>query len=283
MPVSEQLKALVDQMPNPDGRGMYCTDIDKEKIEAAIAEIHKGGKDNVLGIIDMLGEPGSDQDVKPHYALHCLINHVLVIKDEKARKEYCDVLAGQLVGDRSKYIRGYLCQELQWAGRKEVCPALGKLLLDEDLADPAAMALVAIKDGAAEVLRAALPQAKGRCRLAILHSLAALGDAQSAGAFQMALKDPDREVRIAAGAGLAALGDPAAVDPLLKAASVEAGWERIQQTKFCLVLAEKLAASGKKADADKIYNQLRASRTDPTEKYIRDAVEKGIAAPATAR
>jgi hypothetical protein len=68
MAVSEQLKTLVDEMPNPDGRGMYCTDIDKEKIEKAIAQIHQAGKENVLGLIDMLGEPGSDQDVKPHYA-----------------------------------------------------------------------------------------------------------------------------------------------------------------------------------------------------------------------
>jgi len=32
------------------------------------------------------------------------------------------------------------------------------------------------------------------------------------------------------------------------------------------VLAEKLVAAGKKADAAKIYNRLRDSRTDPSEK-----------------
>ena len=56
MPVSENLKKLVEQMPNPDGRGMYCTDIDKEKIEKAIAEIHKGGRENVQGLIDQMGQ-----------------------------------------------------------------------------------------------------------------------------------------------------------------------------------------------------------------------------------
>ena len=59
MAASETLKALVAKMPNPDGRGMYCTDIDKEEIEKAVAEIAKGGKENVLGLIDLLGEPGS--------------------------------------------------------------------------------------------------------------------------------------------------------------------------------------------------------------------------------
>jgi HEAT repeat protein len=188
------------------------------------------------------------------------------------------VLAGQLTSDRSKYIRGYLCQELQWAGRQEVCPALGRLLLDEELADPAAMALVAIKEGAAEVLRAALPQAKGRCRLAIIHSLAALGDAESAGAFQAALKDPDREVRIAAGAGLAKLGDAAAADALVKAADGGPGWERIQQTKHCLVLAERLLAAGKTAEAKKIYLHLRDTRQD--ESHVKQAATRGLLALA---
>jgi hypothetical protein len=138
MAASEQLKNLVNQLPDADARGMYCTDIDKEKIERTIAEIQKGGKENILGVIDMLGEPGSDEDVKPHYALHSLANYVLQQKDEKARREFAEALASQLSSDRSKYIRGYLCQELQCAGHGEAVAALAKLLADEELVDPAA-------------------------------------------------------------------------------------------------------------------------------------------------
>ena len=96
MAVSEQLKTLVEQMPDPDGRGMYTENIDKEKIEKAIDAICKGGRANVQGLVEMLGEPGTDEDVKPHYALHCVLNHALVVKDERTRKEFCDVLAGEL-------------------------------------------------------------------------------------------------------------------------------------------------------------------------------------------
>jgi HEAT repeat protein len=278
MAASEQLKQLVSQMPDPDTRGMYCTNIDKDQIEKTTAEIAKGGKENVLGIIDMLAEPGSDQDAKPHYALRCVGTYALKSKDEKLRLDFVEAVASQLPGDRSKYIRAFLCQELQWAGRKEAVPALAKLLADEDLVDPAAMALVGIKEGAAEVLCAALPNAKGRCRLVIIHSLAALAAPAAAAAFKEALADTDREVRIAAGAGLAKLGDAGAAEALLKAADVPAGWERIQATKNCMVLAEKLAAAGKKEDAAKIYKRLRDTRTDPSEKYIRDAAEKALAA-----
>ena len=96
MAVSERLKALVDQLPGPDGRGMYTTDVDKEGIEQTIAEIHKGGRDNVLGVIEMLGEPGSEENVKPHYALHCLANHVLIVNDENARRQLSAAMASQV-------------------------------------------------------------------------------------------------------------------------------------------------------------------------------------------
>ena len=179
MAASEQLKQLVSQLPNPDINGMYTetvdkaklekasdaekeqllapVKIDKQKIEQITAEIARGGKENVLGLIDMLAEPGSDADVKPHYALHCVANYALRSRDEKARRDFAEVLAGQLAGNRSKYIRGYLCQELQWAGRKEAVPALAALLADEELVDAAAMALVAIQDGAADAFAPRCP------------------------------------------------------------------------------------------------------------------------------
>ena len=111
-----------------------------------------------------------------------------------------------------------------------------------------------------------------------MQGLSAVGDAQSAGALRQALGDDDREVRLAAGWGLARMGDAGSVDALLRAADVEPGWERIQATKHCLVLAEKLQATGRKSEAAKIYAQLRNTRNDPSEKYIRDAAEKALTA-----
>jgi hypothetical protein len=278
MPVSENLKDLIDQMPDPDRQGMFCTGIDKEKIERAIAEIQKGGKDNVLALIDLLAEPGSGDDVKARYALHCLGNFALQQKNEPARRNYSEALASQLGGGRPRGVQAYLCQELQYAGRREAVAALGKLLADEQLVDAAALALVAIKDGAPEVLRAALPEAAGRCRLVIVHSLAELADAQAGDVFLKALTDPAREVRLAAGAGLARIGEARGAGLLLKATQSQTGWERIQQTKHCLVLAEKLAAAGKKTPAVRIYKALHGGRNDPSETYIREAAERGLAA-----
>ncbi len=105
-----------------------------------------------------------------------------------------------------------------------------------------------------------------------------MGDKESIPALQALLTDDDREVRLAAGWGLARMGDAGSVDVLIKAAGVPDGWERIEATKHCLVLAEKLTAAGKKSAAAKIYAYLRESRKDPHEKYVRDLADKALAA-----
>ena len=273
MAISEKLKALVGQLPEPDDRGMLTVDIDKGKIEHTVAEIASGGREQVLGLIEMLGEPGSQENVKPHYALHCLANHVLTTGDERARKELCETMATQLDVELSSYNKAFLCQELQWAGGKEAAASLGKLLLDEELVEPATMALSAIGDGAAEHFRAALPQVRGKCRLNVIQGLGAVGDTQSVDALKQALSDPNREVRLAAGWGLARMGDAGSVGALLKAADVKPGWERIQATKHCLVLAEILEAAGRKDLARKIHRHLRDTRQDVGQDYIRDAAK----------
>jgi HEAT repeat protein len=275
-----ELKNLVDQMPDPDGRGMYCENIDKDKIEKAVAEIQKGGREAVLGLIDMLVVPGKGDDVKPHYALHCVAVYTCKLEDKQQRREFSDELASQLGGDRPKAVQAYLCQELQVAGGKEVTPALGKLLNDEELCAPAAMALTAIGQGAAEQFRTALPAAKGKCRMTVVQNLGVLKDAQSVEALRQATGDEDRDTRILAGWGLANIGDAGSAEILLKKADGSEGWERIQAHKACLLLAERLAAADKKDDAKKIYGHLKATRSDPSERYIREAAEKGLAAVA---
>jgi hypothetical protein len=46
------------------------------------------------------------------------------------------------------------------------------------------------------------------------------------------------------------------------------------------VLAEKLAAAGKKPEARKIYEQLRTTRKADNERYVREFAEIGLKAIA---
>lgn len=281
MPDTE-LKRLVDQLPGPDSRKMLTSNIDKQKIEQIAAEIAGGGKPYVLDLVEMLGEPGTVENVKPHLALHLTMNHPLVTGNEKQRKEFCEAIASQVGNDRhSNDNRAYLCQELQWAGRDEACPALGTVLLNEDLTDVAATALAAIGgERAASQLRTAAAKAQGKCRANIMDALATLDDPKSTDAFKQGLKDEDPEVRIAAATGLANVGAADAADALLKVADAAKGWERTQLTKSCLVLAESLAAAGKKPEARHIYESLKKGRSDKSESHVKHAAELGLAATA---
>lgn len=284
VPVAE----LVSKLPDPDENGLL-SNIDKESVENVIAEIHKAGRDGIVGLIDMLVEPGKADDFKPRYALHCLAVYVCKLKDRKHRRAFAEILASQLDRDRPKEIKGYLIRQLQVAGGEEVAGALGKFLLDEELCEYAAQALVAPAasrlrskpaggDGAAEQLRDALAGAKGKCRLTVIQNLGVVRDHKSVDALKQAVGDEDRDIRLAAAWGLANIGDPGSVDVLLKEADVQDPYERIKAAQACLLLAENLLAAGKKKDAMKIYAHLRDTRTDPAEQYLRELAEGALAA-----
>ena len=285
---SVSVAELVSKLPDPDENGLL-SNIDKESVENVIAEIHKAGRDGIVGLIDMLVESGKADDVKPRYALHCLAVYVCKLKDKKHRRAFAEILASQLDRDRPKEIKGYLIRQLQVAGGEEVAGALGKFLLDEELCEYAAQALVAPAasrlrskpaggDGAAEQLRDALPNAKGKCRLTVIQNLGVVRDRKSVDALREAVGDEDRDIRLAAAWGLANIGDPGSVDVVLRAADVQYPYERIKAAQACLLLAENLLAAGKKKDAMKIYAHLRDTRTDPAEQYLRELAEGALAA-----
>jgi HEAT repeat protein len=276
MNASFELAALVAQMPDPDKRGMYTEDIDKPSIDKAVAAICEGGKESLAALVAMLDEPGSEANVKPRYALRCVVNQALIDRNDRARGDVTEVLANELGKDRSTYVKTILCQELQWAGTAAAAPALGRLLLDESLTEPAAMALVAIGNGAVEQFRSALPKASGRCRLQVIQGLGALADRGSLESLRESTKDSDLEIRLAAGWALARAGDADSLPMLVSMADEATGWERIQATKHCLLLAEALSASGKQEQAARIYRHLRDTRTDPEEQYIHDVAEKAL-------
>jgi len=279
---------MISKLPDPDENGLL-SNIDKEAVENIIAEIQKAGRDGIVGLIDMLVEPGKADDVKPRYALHGLAVYVCKLNDKKHRRAFAEILASQLERDRPKEIKGYLIRQLQVAGPRlrgdKLAPAkagvaavLGKFLLDDELCEYAAQALVAIGDGAGQQLRDALPKAKGKCRLTVIQNLGVVRDKKSVNTLKQALGDEDMDIRLAAAWGLANIGDAGSVDLLLKTADIKNPYERIKAAQACLLLAENLLAAGKKKDAMKIYAHLRDTRTDAAEQYLREVAASALAA-----
>jgi HEAT repeat protein len=162
-------------------------------------------------------------------------------------------------------------------GDEKQAAVIGKLLLDAELAETAAQALLSIKIGAADQFRAALPKA-GKQRALIAHGLGTLKDKAAAESLRKLLDDEDRDIRLTAGWALANLPDADAADRLLKLADTAKGFERSNATDSCLLLAENLLSTGDKAGARRIYTRLYDSRTDKAERYVKEAAAKGLAA-----
>lgn len=289
MRASEELKGLVSRLPDPDQSGTYAN-LDQEKvqrIEKVAGELAGGGRNAVLGLIDMLVEPGKGDDVKPRFALHLLAVRATQQGNEQARAGFAEAVASQLGGDRPKAVQAFLVERLQWTGSRAVVEPLGKALVDPELCDAAARALVAIRDGAAEQLLQALPKVRGASRRSLITKLGMLRAGEAEDALRQALGDSDPETRIAAAWAIARIAGAFSADgadlfelvlAVLNCAEAHAGWEQINETDACLALAENLAASGKKDHAAAIYAHLAKTRTDPSERHIRTAAERGLAA-----
>jgi hypothetical protein len=275
MKTQDKVAEAVDQVPALDKRGTF-TGPAWEDLLPALDAVLAAGKDGVSAVVAMLKAVDDGADYKARYFIHVLAQYVGRPGKEAARAVFVDALASQLGGERPKGVQGYVARQLQVIGGKECAPALGKLLPDPELCEDAAQALLAIRAGAVEEFRKALPELKGGPRLTVLQALGVLADAASAEAMKAALGDADREMRLVGGWGLARVGDAASLDAVLKAADVEAGYERIKATSSALLLAENLLAAGKKAEAAKIYTHLKATRSDASEAYVAEVAAEGL-------
>ena len=277
------IKTLVGLIPDADEpeKTSKFTGPSPEIAAKICDEVLAGGQESLLELIAMLRPPSEQgpRDFKAGYLLHCLAVHVGRTGKEAERTMLAETLASQLGGEKlPKAAQGLLIRELQVAGGKEAVEALGKALLDEELYEYVAQALLAIRDGATPELRKAFPKAGEKGRVTLAQALGVVRDVESLGPLKEAASDKDRAVRMAAAWALANIGDPGGAEVLKSAASAEDGWERIQATKACLLLAERLWSSGKKVEAEAVYTHLRDTRKDPADAYVRDAAERGLGA-----
>lgn len=269
MKKQEGIPELVDKIPPLDKGGTFTAPPWEEAIAIFDAVLKADG---VAAVVDLLKPVDDGQDYKARYVLHGLAHYLGRPGKEEARVKFSTALALQLSSERPAAVRGYLARQLQVVGGREALPALGKALVDPELCEYAAQALLAIGDGAAAEFRKAYPALKGPARLTVLQAFGVLKDVEALDALRAAAKEP--ETRLVAVWGLANIGDADAVDLVLKAADVEAGHDRIKGTSFAFLLADRLLAAGRKAEAAKIWRHLESTRTDPSEEYVRElAVE----------
>lgn len=264
---------------DPWGAASKFTGPDPEAAEKIFTEILSGGRESILELLSLVREP-SDADYKNYkagYVLHGLVIYLGRAGQEKPRRLLTETVAAELAGNKhSNAVKSFFIRELRALGGKEVVNALGSQLLDDDLCSDATLALLTIRDGAAPHFRRALDKAKGKNRITIIQALGVLQDTAATGALKKALADKDPEVSRIASWSLANLGEASVAEALIKSADAAEGWERTQATKACLLLAERLTANGHNTQAARIYEHLRATRQDPTERHLRETAERAL-------
>lgn len=269
--------------PKPDrsGAASKFTGPDPGAAEKIFAAILSSGRDSIVELLELVREPGDAdyKNYKPGYVLHGLVIYAGRAGEESQRRLLARTLASRLDSDKhSKAVKASFIRELRVLGGKESVDALGQQLLDDELCGDAAQALLTIHDGVAPRFRTALEKSKGQNRVTLIQSLGVLRDADSVAALRKALTDEDRDIRRTAAWALANIGDASSADALLKSGDGTEGWERTEATKACVLLAERLAATNQKPQATRIYAHLRDTRTDPTERHIREAAERALSA-----
>ncbi|MCY3022158.1 MAG: HEAT repeat domain-containing protein [Planctomycetota bacterium] len=279
------LAALVATVPDADKGGRTpgaLTAPDLDTMKKIYNEVLKGGKENIVALVGMLVEPGQGDDYKARYVLHSMMTYVMRPdpEAEKDRTALTDALIATLSSDRPKSVKAMVLQELKWCGSKPQAEAIGKLLSDADLCEPAAQALVGIKD-TADIFRQALPAAAGKNRVTVIQALGVLRDTKAVDELKKALADADPVTRVAACEALGNIGDPAAADAMLAAGDAAKDFDRTRMNDAVLLLAKRLIAVDNKKDAERIYAKLWETRTDPQERHVRIAALQGLASLRT--
>ena len=245
-----------------------------KQMTAALDGLRAMGQEGVTGLVDLLKPDAEGGDV---HVRHCLHGQAMRAGGwpEKDRQAFTKALAGTLKGDHPKQAKAFVIRQLQVAGGTEVAAALGEWLLDDELWEDAAQALLAIGDTAEQFLKA-LPNAKGKQLLTIVQALGVMKVNNAAERIRELVTADDASLRQVAARALADMADAGAVEPLLKAADTAKGFDRTKQTGACLQLAENLLVLGGKKEANRIYKHLRDTRKDSAEAYIREAAEHAL-------
>ena len=265
--MTQDLAALVDKMPRLDKRGTM-TGPNRIVAERVYDEILKGGAASIAGIVDLLHEVDDGTDWKARYVLHGMAHYLGGPDKSEPRAAYLKGLSSKIGSKTPKPIQGFVVRQLHVVGEASTLDTLGSALLDGDLYEDAAQAILAI-GGGIEKFRAALPKSTGKARVCFVQALGVLRDKASASTLR---KDAagKGQIRLTAVWALATIGDPGAIDLSIEAADGAEGFDRIELTNSCFLLADRLKKAGENEGAKRIYTHLRDTRTSEDEKYIRD-------------
>jgi HEAT repeat protein len=183
-----------------------------------------------------------------------------------------------LAGAADAEVKAFFIRQVQLVGSDASAGALGRLLADGRLCEPATQALLRIRTPTcAAQLRRALPQAKGGNLATIVQALGVLRDGPSVRAILPHASAVDTTLRHTAWYALANIGDASAAGVLAKAAASKGAYERSTGTKYYLLLAGRLAEQGHKDACAAICRELYRARGEDADDNVRSAALRVLA------
>jgi hypothetical protein len=193
-------------------------------------------------------------------------------------KKFETALDGVLKSDAKYAGKQYACRELSIIGTQQSVPVLAPMLTNQEYSDMARYALERIPGEAADkALLDALPKADGKAKIGIVNSLGERGTKPAAGEIAKLVDNSDRLLAGAAISALGKIGGPDALKGLDKALASAPDNQKMLVYDAYLRIADKMAAAGDKAGANKIYVSLNK---EGVPSLVRSAAMKGIAGSA---
>jgi HEAT repeat protein len=195
--------------------------------------------------------------------------------DAAARASLEQRLAGYLGASYSSVARSFVCRELAIIGSAASVPALAPLLLDGELSVFARQALERIPGPEADkALRDAVPKSKGRTRIGIINSVAVRRDPRSVSVLVKAASD-EPEATAAAAKALGEIGTTESAKGLETFRGKGTPVQRLAVADAHLICAERLIASGDRAQAVKLLEAFTGSSQAP---HVRHAAQRALSA-----
>lgn len=198
---------------------------------------------------------------QPDRALHFLELEIARAATDAPKKAQLAERLGAILADAKSThaAKVWCCQQLLLVGTEAQVPMLAKLLDDEKLAEMARFTLEGIPGEASlAALRTCLDKFKGTPLVGAVNSLGIRRDAKSVLALAKLLVGPDPLIATAAAEALGKIGNAEAAAALAKAELPAKQTGALHDAQ--LRCAQLLAAAGDAANAEKLYEQVWASK-----------------------
>ena len=218
------------------------------------------GPDAIKAVCAMLVPPGAGDDTNARFLLSGLAKHVSRGGAEEARAMVSGAFAGALEAAADPEVKTFLINQFQVCGGAETVDALLKYLGDEQLAEPATQALLAIRtDNVVPALKAAFEGAEGARAVTLIKALGELRVTDMAGKVVPFAASENRETRLAAYQALAEMGAPQDLEALRNVYESAPPYEKAKVVSYGLAYARRLAEAGDMQAANTICDYLMAS------------------------